>query len=508
MLSPLINKLIQFFTAHRRKRIEKNYFQHPVDTQLNELKKLLHSARKTEIGGKYGFHSIRRYRDFADRVPLHDYAAIQSDIERMMNGESDVLWPGRIQWFAQSSGTTSSRSKFIPVSDDMLEKNHFQGGKDLIMFYLENVPGAKFLGGKSLKLGGTVKHDKKRNIFVGDLSGIMINRLPFWADYQSVPDEEIALIPDWQDKINRITEIAVRQDIRSLVGIPSWFQTLLTGILDKHNKKNIKEIWPNLEVFFHGGIHFEPYREGFKKLMGANDIHYMEVYNASEGFFGLQDDLSENRFLLMLDYLNFFEFIPMDAFDGVHSKKVLPLEEVKPGVNYALVISNASGLWRYIIGDTIQFTSVFPFKFIITGRTKHFINIVGEEVIVDNAEKALRQASEKHRITVIDYTVAPVFMQDNEKAAHEWMIEFDRPPADIAAFTLDLDRALQQINSDYEVKRTNDISLKMPVIHIARKGLFEDWLARHGKLGGQHKVPRLSQDRKLMEELLQMNAPE
>jgi hypothetical protein len=505
MLSPILNSFIRFFTANRRKKIERAYFNTPVETQQAELSALLDFAKDTEIGKKYRFDEIKNTRQFGERVPLHDYASLQNAVERMMRGEKDVLWPGKIRWFAQSSGTTSSRSKYIPVSDEILEKNHFQGGKDLIMFYLENVPGAKFLRGKTLKLGGTVKKDKKRNIFIGDLSGIMIDRLPFWAEYQSVPEEEIALIPDWQEKINRIIEVAAQQDIRSLVGIPSWFQTLLTGLLERYNKKHIREIWPGLEVFFHGGIHFEPYREGFRKMIGHPDIRYMEVYNASEGFFGLQNDLKQNDFLLMLDYFNYFEFIPMDVFDGTNSAKVVSLDEVRPGVNYALVISNASGLWRYIIGDTIKFTSVYPFRFVITGRTKHFINIVGEEVIVDNTEKAIRLAAEKHGVLIRNYTVAPVYMEGNRKGAHEWMIEFEPPPMDLEGFTRDLDAALQQVNSDYEIKRTKDISLRMPTVHVARSGLFEDWLGKHDKLGGQHKVPRLSPSRDLMEELLEMN---
>ncbi len=505
MISPLLNSLVQFLTSARRKRIEQNYFQHPVATQYEELDKLLKLAAHTEFGQKHGFSTIADSEEFAARVPLNDYSILQPDIERMMRGEKDVLWRGKIKWYAQSSGTTSSRSKFIPISDEILERNHFQGGKDMLMFYLENVPDSKLLRGKSLKLGGTVRYDKERNIHIGDLSGIMINRLPFWAEYQSTPDEQIALIPDWEEKIRRIIASAAKQDVRSLIGIPSWFQTLLTGILQHYRIDYIKEIWPGLEVFFHGGIHFEPYREGFKEMIGGDGIRYMEVYNASEGFFGFQNDLSKNEFLLTIDYLNYFEFIPMDKFDGLHSKEVIPLEGIKTGVNYAMVISNASGLWRYIIGDTVKFTSVKPYQFIITGRTKHFINIVGEEVIVDNAEKALRQAAKKHGAVIRNYTVAPVFMRGNEKGAHEWLIEFEKPPADLQAFREDLDKALMQINSDYEVKRKNDISLKMPLVHRARQGLFEAWLKKHGKLGGQHKIPRLSQNRDLIEELLEIN---
>jgi hypothetical protein len=333
----------------------------------------------------------------------------------------------------------------------------------------------------------------------------MINRLPFWAEFRSVPDEEIALIPDWDAKMNKIVETASAADVRSLVGIPSWFQTLLMKLLKRTGAQTVSEIWPDLEVFFHGGIHFGPYKEGFKKIIGKDRMHYMEIYNASEGFFGLQSDLTRPEFLLMLDYWNYFEFIPMQNFDGIHSGRVLQLDEVETGVNYAPVITNASGLWRYILGDTIRFVSTRPYKFVITGRTKHFINIVGEEVIVDNTEKALEYASRKHDTVIKNYTVAPVFMKDDEKGAHEWLIEFEKAPENPEAFAEDLDRYLQQINSDYEIKRKHDISLKRLVLHMARPGLFEDWLRKHNKIGGQHKIPRLSQNRDLIEELFILN---
>ncbi len=504
MIISLIHSLAQFLMNSRRNKIFQAYFQNPEEIQKQELRNLTSIASNTKIGKKYDFNKIKTYKDFSQSIPLHDYEGLRPEIERMLEGEPDVLWPGRVRWFAKSSGTTATRSKFIPISDEALEKMHFQGGKDMLMFYLKNVPDSKILTGKSLKLGGTVYHDKKKDIFIGDLSGILISRLPFWAEFQSVPEEEIALIPDWTEKINKIIEVSQNKDVRSLVGIPSWFQTLLSDLLNKTGKNHIKEIWPDLEVFFHGGIHFDPYRKGFEKMIGPG-VNYMEVYNASEGFFGLQNDLKQQDFLLMLDYLMFYEFIPMQSFDGTNSKEVLTLNEVTTDVNYALVISNASGLWRYIIGDTIKFTSLRPYKFIITGRTKHFINMVGEEVIVDNTEKALQIASEKHGVVIRNYTVAPIFMKEDEKGAHEWMIEFEKPPEDLRKFTEDLDQALRDINSDYDIKRNKDISLKLPVVHSARRGLFEDWLAKHGKLGGQHKIPRLKQSRDLMEELLEMN---
>jgi len=505
-MRPPIHSFARFMLAPRRKKIERAYFQTPEQTQYAQLKKLIAKGRNTAYGRQWDFDNIHHYETYRKKVPLADYETLQTYILRMREGESHVLWPGKIKWYAQSSGTASARSKYIPMPDEMLEQAHFQGGKDMLLFYLENNPAAQFLNGKTLKLGGTVRHDPQKDIYTGDLSGIMIKRLPFWAEWQSIPEEEISLIPDWEEKLQRIIRLSANTDVRSLVGIPSWFQTLLTGMLDYYGKTSVREIWPHLEVFFHGGIHFEPYRNGFRQLMGEKDIRYMEVYNASEGFFGLQNDLTQNAFLLMLDYLTFYEFIPMDKFEGVHSRETVPLEGVKTGVNYAMVISNASGLWRYIIGDTVRFVSVKPYKFIITGRTKHFINMVGEEVVVDNTEKALKEAAEKHGAVIKNYTVAPVFMQGREKGAHEWMIEFARPPADLRAFTEDLDNALRRLNSDYDTKRTKDISLKMPVVHAAPPGLFDRWLKKHNKLGGQHKVPRLSQTRKIMEELLEMIA--
>ncbi len=476
----------------------------PRAIQEKLLLSLTARANRTEYGRKYRFGEIRNYTDFKEKVPLVAYEDLAPYINRMKSGEPDVLWPGKTLRFAQSSGTTSSRSKFIPITQDNLENNHFKAGKELLQHYLYLYPDSKMIGGKTLKLGGSIQNH--RQIQVGDLSGIMIDQLPFWADFRTFPDKETALTPNWKTKIENIIENAVNEDIRALVGIPSWFLTLITGVLEKTGKKTLLEVWPNLEVFFHGGISFEPYRKQFDQLIGKPSMRYMEIYNASEGFFAFQYQEKPGTLRLMPDHDIFFEFIPMQSFAGTSSEEIYPLWETEENVNYAVVISSSSGLWRYIIGDTVKFVSVKPYELQITGRTKHYINIVGEEVVVENAEKALKMASGKHGVFVKDYTVAPVFMKEREKGAHEWMIEFMHPPENLDGFVRDLDHYLQEVNSDYQIKRTNDISLKLPVVHVARPGLFRDWLQKHNKLGGQHKVPRLLNHRKLMEELLVMNS--
>ncbi len=504
MFSPVLNGLAGLFFMKRQNEW-KRYLHEPLELQDEQFQFLLKQGRKTQYGAKYGFGQIRSYEDYAANVPLSDYAALQPFIEKMMQGEPDVLWPGRIKYFAKSSGTTSARSKFIPVTPDILENCHFRGGKDMLMLYLQNYPDSKLLSGKVIKLGGSVE-SAGGNSIVGDLSGIMINLLPFWAEMRSVPEEKIALIPDWEKKMEEIVKIAVKQDVRGLVGIPSWYLILLKRILDYTGKKNLMEIWPHLEAFFHGGIRFEPYKEQFEKLVGK-PLRYMNIYNASEGFFGLQDQVYETDFALTLDYDIFYEFIPMSEFRGLASEEIIPLSGVQTGVNYALVISSSSGLWRYIIGDTVRFTSVKPYRFELTGRTKFYLNIVGEEVIQDNAEKALAQAAAKHGVQVKEYTVAPVYPDASGPGYHEWMVEFVENPSCPEAFAKDLDDFLRKINSDYDVKRVGNISLLPLKLNVAREGLFYDWLKNKGKLGGQNKVPRLLDHRDVMEELLAMNKP-
>jgi len=504
MFENMINSFLSLFSYNRQKQW-KRYLTEPAEVQREQWEMLLRKAQHTEYGKKYGFGGMRGYEDYAASVPLTDYEHLRPYIERMQNGEKDILWPGRVKYYAMSSGTTSTRSKFIPIPDEILENNHFRGGKDMLLIYLNRHPDSKMLMGKSLKLGGTTRYDAERDIYIGDLSGIMIDRLPFWAQYKSSPPDDISRIGDWHEKLELIRRRVIKEDIRSLVGIPTWFMKLLQQMLDETGKERVADIWPNLEVFFHGGISFQPYRAYFDRLIGKPDMRYMEIYNASEGFFALQSDLDDPGLQLMLDYRIFYEFIPMKDFRGTDSKRVIPLEEVEEGVNYALVISSASGLWRYIVGDTVSFTSLKPYKIKITGRTKHFLNIVGEEVVVENTDRALKRAAERFGLNIIDYTVSAVPPAPDRPGYHEWMIEFETPPADPEAFAAELDAFLRELNSDYDIKRTGNISLLPLKMHVARKGLFDSWMDRHNKLGGQHKVPRLTADRSFMEELLIMN---
>ncbi len=502
MFSPVLNGLAGLFLIKRQNEWKK-YERDPLVLQHKQFQYLLERGKQTVYGRQSGLTQVESYEDFRRIVPLTDYAGLQSYIERMMEGEENVLWPGSVHYFAKSSGTTSSRNKYIPVTPEILENCHFRGGKDMLMLYLQNYPDSKLLSGKVIKLGGSVQTTTQGSI-VGDLSGIMIDLLPFWAEMRSIPDEETALIPAWEEKLDKIVRIASQQDIRGFLGIPSWYLILLKQILDFTGKKNLLELWPRLEVFFHGGIRFEPYKKQFERLIGK-PLRYMNIYNASEGFFGLQDRKDNPDFALTIDYDIFYEFIPMEHFRELNSTEVIPLAEVKTGANYAMVISSSSGLWRYIIGDTIRFTSMRPYRFQLTGRTKYYLNIVGEEVIQDNAEKALAKAAAKHGVEIIDYTVAPVFPDANGPGYHEWMIEFVQNPSDPESFAADLDAFLRQINSDYDTKRHGNISLKPLKLNLARPGLFYDWLKKKGKLGGQHKVPRLLDNRKVLEELLEMN---
>lgn len=504
MFENILNSFISTL-FYSRQRQWKRYVSEPEAVQAEQFRFLTSRGAQTGYGRHYGMFAGIDYKEFARRLPLTTYARLHPYIQRMQAGEKDVLWPGQVRYYAQSSGTTSTRSKYIPVPDEMLDDNHFRGGKDMILNYLSHYPDSKFLLGKALKLGGTTRRDRQKNIIIGDLSGIMIDRLPFWAQFRSVPSEEISLLPDWTEKIDRIKREVTREDVRAMVGIPTWFLKLLTGVLEMTGKKTLAGIWPNLEVFFHGGISFTPYRAQFDRLIGKPDMRYMEVYNASEGFFALQNEPKTRDLLLMLDYRIFYEFIPMKDFRGTDSTRVLPLEEVKTGEDYALVISSASGLWRYIVGDTVRFTSLRPYKLVITGRTKHFLNIVGEEVMVHNTDAALQRVCERYGVHSIDYTVSAVPPGPEGPGYHEWLVEFDRAPENTAAFARDLDDVLRELNSDYDIKRTKNISLSPLRLHIASPGLFDRWMARRNKLGGQHKVPRLSADRQYLEELLQMN---
>ncbi len=497
-----INTLLSFFTQKRLAQID-HFKNNPVKTQRDTLQHLLAKASDTEYGRKYNFNTILTAEQYRERLPVIHYEEISEDIQRMMAGENNILWPEEIKWFAKSSGTTDAKSKFIPVSPTILEECHFRGGKDVIATFNRLYPEAQAFSGKTLALGGSSEVSRSNNnCQFGDLSAIMISNTPFWANIMKTPDSSIMLMSNWEEKIEKICEITVKEDVRCLAGVPSWFLTVINKILEKTGKTNLHEVWPNLELFIHGGISFTPYREQYQRLLPDPKMKYLETYNASEGFFGLQDDPTDPSMLLMLDYGVYYEFMPVSELGKANSRTLL-LEEVEPNVNYALIISTTGGLWRYMIGDTIMFTAVKPYKFKITGRTKLFINAFGEELIIDNAVEALKRTSEKTGADIFEFTAAPIFMEEGKKGAHEWMIEFSTPPEDLENFAEILDQELQKLNSDYEAKRL--LSLERLKIHAARPGLFNDWLKEKGKLGGQHKVPRLWNDRTHLEELLKMN---
>ena len=500
---PIVNSLASWFLKKRFHQIEL-FLKYPIDVQNELLEELLHTAKNTEVGKQYDFASINSYREFSERVPVTSYEDSQQQIERARKGESNIFWPTPIKWFAKSSGTTNSKSKFIPVSSASLEHCHYAASKDLLCMYLNNNPDANLFLGKSLRLGGSKKLYKENETVFGDLSAILIDNMPFWAEYSSTPNNEVSLMADWEVKMQAIVDQTIQENVTSLAGVPSWMLVLLNNVLESTGKTNLFEIWPNLEVYFHGGVNFDPYIEQYNAILPKENFRYYEIYNASEGFFAIQDRNANKELLLMLDYGIFYEFIPMDTY-GSASQKVIPLGEVEVAKNYAIVITTNAGLWRYKIGDTVRFTSISPFRIKVTGRTKHHINVFGEELIIENAEMALKQASKQTQCEIVDYTAAPIFMEGRKKGAHEWIIEFKIPPKDLTLFTKSLDTALMDLNSDYEAKRFNNTTLTMPKVHLARQKLFYDWLKQKNKLGGQHKVPRLSNKRNFMEELLRLN---
>jgi len=499
-----ITSIARIALQSRLKKLDR-YANEAEALQMETLLKLMHSAQNTEWGIMHGFHSVNTYEQFAATSPVNTYEELKASIDRMRQGESDVLWPGRVKWYAKSSGTTNDKSKFIPVSPQGLKDTHYAGGMDAVVWYLRNNPKSRLFDGKALILGGShAPNYNQKDSLVGDLSAILIENINPLVNLFRVPKKEIALLSDFEVKRDRIAREAMTKNVTNLSGVPSWMLSVLNRVMELSGKEHLEEVWPNLEMFFHGGVAFTPYREQYKRLITSDKMHYMETYNASEGFFGLQDDPNDLSMSLMIDYGVFYEFIPMDELESANPT-VLPLWAVETGKNYAMVISTSSGLWRYMIGDTVKFTSTNPYKFIITGRTKFFINAFGEELIVDNAEKGLEKACKETGADVREYTAAPVFMDANGKCRHQWLIEFARAPQDLTQFARILDEALQQINSDYEAKRYKDITLQPLEIIVARQGLFDDWLKGKGKLGGQHKIPRLSNQRQFIEEMLQLN---
>lgn len=501
---PVINSIIKWINFKRIYEIEL-FKKHPHEVQREVLFELLEKACHTEFGVKYNFNNIRSEQEFRENVPIQGYEDIKPTIERMMLGEKNLIWPGETKWFAKSSGTTHDKSKFIPVSKDSLEDVHIRGGRDVLALYLKNYPESGILSGKSLTLGGSHKiNNFNNNSYYGDLSAIIIENIPFWTEFYRTPSTQISLLEEFEEKIEKIIEHSISENVTSFAGVPSWYLVLLKRVLEVTGKSNILEVWPNLEVFTHGGVKFDPYREQYEKIIPSQQMHYMETYNASEGFFGIQDDPDKKDMLLMLDYGIYYEFIPMDEFHNSYPA-IVSLKEVEIGINYALVITTNGGLWRYVIGDTIKFTSRVPFKFVITGRTKHFINAFGEEVIIDNAEKAFKIACERTGAIISEYTGGPIYMKDKQKGAHEWIIEFEKLPNDLDHFISLFDGALKTINSDYEAKRHKSLSLEMPHVVIARKRLFYEWMKLRGKVGGQNKIPRLSNDRQYLNELIELN---
>ena len=470
------------------------------ELQHEVLSRLIERAKDTEYGRYHRFGDMKTYEDFVHNNPVNSYEELKGQIDRMRHGEEDILWPGRVKWYAKSSGTTNDKSKFIPVSKEGLRHLHYKGGADVVAIYLRNNPESRMFDGKGLILGGS--HQPNYDLpdsLVGDLSAILIENINPLVNLVRVPSKETALLSDFEVKRDRIAREAMTKNVTNLSGVPSWMLSVLNRVMELSGKKHLEEVWPNLEVFFHGGVAFTPYREQYQQLITSPKMHYMETYNASEGFFGIQDDPSDKSMLLMLDYDCFYEFQEMG------SEQIVPLWGVEKGKNYAMIISTSCGLWRYMIGDTVQFTSTNPYKFIISGRTKSFINAFGEELIVDNAEQGLSYACQQTGAQVLEYTAAPVFMDANAKCRHQWLIEFSTPPDDLQYFARLLDARLQEVNSDYEAKRYKDITLQHLEVVVARPGLFNDWLKSKGKLGGQHKVPRLSNSREHIEELLLLN---
>ena len=495
-----LNTVTTWFLKKRMHQIEL-FKKYPLEVQNEVLINLLKNAENTEFGKKYNFSSIKDYSSFSNNIPLTDYENFLKYIERSIKGESNIFWSSAIKWYAQSSGTTNSVSKFIPVSKESLEECHYKAGKDVLCLYVNNNKDSNLFSGKSLRLGGSKKLYENNNNYFGDLSAILIDNLPLWAEMLSAPNNEISLMDKWDEKIKAIINNTLSENITSLAGVPSWMLILLNKILEERNETTIKDIWGNLEVYFHGGVNFDPYINQFKSVLG-DGVRFYETYNASEGFFAIQDRNDHNDMLLMLDYGIYFEF---ETLDNKLKPKIINLSKVKLDTNYALIISTNAGLWRYKIGDTIKFTSLDPFRIKITGRTKSFINAFGEELIIENAENALNKTLLKHKSTIVEYTVAPSFISKKDSGCHQWLIEFEKKPSDISKFCEDLDKYLQELNSDYKSKRFKNITMKRLEIIVAKEKLFFEWLKFKNKLGGQNKIPRLCNDRMIIDELIKLN---
>lgn len=499
----IINSILTWALKKRIVQIE-HFMNHPHEVQQKLLFALLAAAKDTEYGKKYDFNSIRTLSDFQQRLPVVAYEDIFPYIEKMMLGTQNVLWPSKVTWFAKSSGTTNARSKFIPVSEESMEDCHFKGGKDLISIYINNYPETKMFTGKGLAIGGSHQINQFDTIsesYYGDVSAVILKNLPLWAQFVRTPSLEIALMDEWEEKIEKMALVTAEEDVTSISGVPTWTYVLLRKILEIKKTNNILDVWPNLELFVHGAVSFAPYRDLFQSLIPSSGMHYLETYNASEGFFGIQDQTDSDEMLLMLDYGVFYEFIPLVDFES-DNPRILTLDQVEIGKNYALVISTNAGLWRYKIGDTVKFTSINPYRIKITGRTKHFINAFGEELIIENAEHAITQACQITNALVSNFTAGPRYLESNAKGCHEWVIEFEKEPTDREEFVASLDKNLRDINSDYDAKRHKDLALVSPVVHFVNTGTFHQWMKGRGKLGGQNKVPRLANHREYLDDIL------
>ena len=501
----IVNSIFTWYMKKRVHQIEL-FMKYPLDVQEEWFHTLISTAEDTEWGKNYDYSSIETPEQFKERVPIQTYDTLKPFIERMLKGEQNILWPSEIRWFAKSSGTTSDRSKFIPVSEESLQECHYKGGKDMLSIFCNNRPNNQILTGKGLVLGGSHQINQLNdNSFCGDLSAVLIKNLPMWAEYYRTPDISIALMDNYEEKIEKMAQATIQENVTNISGVPTWTIVLAKKVLEITGKSNLMEVWPNLELYFHGAVNFKPYKSQFQELIPSEDMYYLETYNASEGFFGIQDQVYSDELLLMLDYGIYYEFLPLEDLEK-EGAKTLSLGEVELHKNYAIIISTNGGLWRYMIGDTVQFTSLSPFRIRITGRTKHFINAFGEEVIIDNAEQAISQACQQTGAVFKDYTACPIYFKGEEVGGHEWIIEFDQQPDNFEKFVDVLDQTLREVNSDYDAKRFKDMALRRPKVHNAPQNTFYNWLKGKNKLGGQHKVPRLANDRKYVEEILQSSS--
>lgn len=498
LLSPAISRL-----ARLRSTTIERWFNSAVQAQREVLQDLLTAGQYTEFGRKHGLNKVSRIKDFKAAIPIQEYDDIKPYIERLMQGEENLLWNTPVSWFAKSSGTTSDKSKFIPITEESLQHNHYAAAKDVLTLYYNSYPESDLLTGKGLVIGGSHQVNKlNEEIQYGDLSAVLLQNTPFWGQWLRTPELSIALLDEWETKIESLAQSTIHENVTSVSGVPTWTLVLMKRILAITGKQTIKEVWPNLELYIHGGVSFVPYKEQFQQIIGA-PIHYLEMYNASEGFFAAQDHPDKEGMLLFLQHGIFYEFMPVEEY-GKSNAKTIGLGKVELGKNYALIISTNGGLWRYLVGDTIQFTSLSPYRIKVSGRVKHFINAFGEELIIDNTDKAIAAACAATHSSVNDYTAAPIYFSNNSNGAHEWLIEFEKAPQDLSAFITHLDSALKSLNSDYEAKRHKDIALRLPIVHAVEKGLFSNWLKSKGKLGGQHKIPRLSNDRNYVDDLKTM----